>query len=102
MKMVDGGYRPAFNGQFATETVTQIIVGVDASNAGSDLGSWPPMVEQPWGATGGRHRMGTEAAKAIYKERAATSECVSALAGPGGDSLASSESRPGGLQLETV
>jgi hypothetical protein len=40
MKMADGGFRPAFNGEFATDTRTQIIVGVDAANAGSDLAGW--------------------------------------------------------------
>ena len=137
MKMADGGFRPAFNGQFGTDTATQIIVGVDASNAGSDLGQLAPLVEQVQArygqapaevladggyvkledlvavaqpAVGGtvyapvpqprdpardpyqplpsdpdaiaqwRARMGTEAAKVIYKERAATSECVNALA----------------------
>lgn len=46
MKMADGGFRPAFNGEFSTETETQIIVGVDATNVGSDLGELVPMVEQ--------------------------------------------------------
>ena len=137
MKMGDGGFRPAFNGQFATDTATQVIVGVDASNIGSDLGQLAPMTEQLQGRYGHapaemlvdggfakhediiavtqpevgctvyapvleprdptrdphqprpgdpeaiaqwRQRMGTEAAKRIYKERAATSECVNALA----------------------
>jgi len=137
MKMADGGFRPAFNGQFATETATQIIVGVDASNCGSDLGQLAPMVEQlqdrygrapaellvdggfvkhddiiavarpevgctvyapvpaprdpardpyqpcpgdPEAIAQWRQRMGTEAAKTIYKERAATSECVNGIA----------------------
>jgi transposase len=137
MKMADGGYRPAFNVQFATDTAAQVIVGVDASNAGGDLGQLVPMVEQvvarygrapaeilvdggyakhadivtvaapavgctvyapvvqprdpardphqplagdPPAIADWRQRMGTEAAKAIYKERAATSECVNALA----------------------
>jgi hypothetical protein len=52
MKMADGGFRPAFNGQFATETATQIVVGVDASNSGSDLGQLAPMVEQLQGRYG--------------------------------------------------
>ena len=137
MKMADGGFRPAFNGQFATDTAAQVIVGVDVGNAGSDLGQLAPMVEQlqtrhgrgpaemlvdggfaahddliavarpevgctvyapvpePRDPTRDRHqprpgdpeaiarwreRMGTEAAKTIYKERAATSECVNAIA----------------------
>lgn len=137
MKMADGGFRPAFNGQFATDTATQVIVGVDVSNVGSDLGQAAPMVEQirkrhgqgpaellvdggyamhddivaiaeprvgctvyapvpaprdpsrdryqplpsdPEAIREWRQRMGTEQAKAIYKERAATSECVNAIA----------------------
>jgi len=46
MKMADGGFRPAVNGQFATDTETQVIVGVDVTNEGSDAGQMPPMVEQ--------------------------------------------------------
>ncbi len=134
MKMADGGYRPAYNLQFATDTGAQVIVGVDASNAGTDHGQLAPMVDQiearhdqAPGATlvdGGfvtkediaavsdrttvyapvqkpkdptrdphvplpddlpavaawRQRMGTPEAKAIYKERAATAECVNAQA----------------------
>ncbi len=137
MKMADGGFRPAFNGEFATDTGTQIIVGVDATNPGSDLGELVPMVEQLDGRYGQvpadmlvdggfasheaieqvsgpeigctvyapvpkpkdptreryhacpgdsaavgawRERMGTAEAQAIYNERAATAECVNALA----------------------
>jgi transposase len=46
MKMADGGFRPAYNVQFATDTATQVIVGVDVSTSGSDAGQMPPMVEQ--------------------------------------------------------
>jgi transposase len=46
MKMADGGFRPAYNGQFAVDTKTQVIVGVDVSNSGSDQNKMPPMVEQ--------------------------------------------------------
>lgn len=46
MKMADGGYRPAYNVQFATDTQTQIIVGVDVSRQGTDHGAMPPMVDQ--------------------------------------------------------
>jgi transposase len=46
MKMGDGGYRPAYNVQFSTDTETKIIVGVEVSTAGSDAGLMPPMVEQ--------------------------------------------------------
>ena len=137
MKMADGGFRPAFNGQFATDTATQVIVGVEVSNLGSDLGELAPMVKQiqeryeqrpaemlvdggfakhediialaqpevgctvyapvpePRDSSRDRHqplpsdpeaiaewrqRMGTDQAKVIYKERAATAECVNAIA----------------------
>lgn len=134
MKMADGGYRPAYNVQLATDTQTQVIVGFDVVTTGSDQGQMAPMVEQlkqRYGeppsemlADGGfrkkedidalapattayvpvqepkdrqrdphvaladdspavaawRERMGTDDAKAIYKERAATAECVNAIA----------------------
>jgi transposase len=134
MKMADGGYRPAYNLQFATDTASQVIVGVDATNAGTDHGQLAPMVDQlaarhavapeatlvdggfatkedieavsdrttvyapvqkPKDPTRAPHvplptdtpavaawraRMGTPEAQAIYKERAATAECVNAQA----------------------
>jgi hypothetical protein len=137
MKMADGGFRPAYNGQFCTDTPSQIIVGVEVSNAGSDQGQLMPMLDQVadhYGqypnealVDGGfvnktdietlstsargvtlyapvpkpkdkgrdpyhplptdspavaqwRQRMGGEAAKAIYKVRAATAECINAIA----------------------
>jgi transposase len=47
MKMGDGGFRPAFNVQFATTTDTaRIIVGVAVTNRGSDMGESTPMLEQ--------------------------------------------------------
>ena len=132
MKMADGGFRPAYNTQFATDTESQIIVGVAVITSGSDQGQLTPMVKQvnercgitpgSWLVDGGypshdqidavseqtvvyapvpaskkadidphvpkkgdsesvakwRERMGTEEAKVIYKERAATAECVNA------------------------
>jgi Transposase DDE domain len=46
MKMPDGGFRPAYNIQFATATAAQVIVGVDVSHEGSDYGQLEPMVDQ--------------------------------------------------------
>lgn len=137
MKMADGGFRPAYNVQFATDVDSQVIVGVAVITAGSDAGQMTPMVEQVRDRAGvvpaamlvdggfaqhdeidavsapevgctvyapvpkprdpkvDRHapkpgdsvavaawraRMATDAAKAIYKGRAATAECVNALA----------------------
>ncbi|HRH77409.1 MAG TPA: IS1182 family transposase, partial [Cellvibrionaceae bacterium] len=46
MKMADGGFRPAYNTQFATDCDTQVIVGVEVSTSGSDMAQLAPMVEQ--------------------------------------------------------
>lgn len=46
MKMADGGFRPAYNGQISVDAMTQIVVGVDISNSGSDHGQMVPMLEQ--------------------------------------------------------
>jgi hypothetical protein len=135
MKMADGGFRPAYNAQLATDTQSQVITGVELINVGSDLSQLEPMAEQhqarygrvpqEWLADGGfakheqiealadrgitpyapvqkpkdgerdphepqakdcaaiaqwRQRMGTAEAQMIYKERAATAECVNAQA----------------------
>lgn len=134
MKMGDGGFRPAYNAQYATDTEAQVIVGVDVVTTGSDMAQRAPMVEQvsercgrppeEWLVDGGfpaheqlesvadqttvyapvpkpkdpaqdpyapkagdsdavatwRKRMGTPEAKILYKDRAATAECVNALA----------------------
>jgi transposase len=137
MKMPDGGFRPAYNLQMATDRDSQVIVGVAVDTTGSDGGQAPPVLEQvvrrtghlpeaylidgsfakrdditalelrgvtvyaptrsPRTTTSGRtkaqprrddtpqvarwrERMETEEAKEIYKERAATAECVNAHA----------------------
>ena len=55
MKMGDGGFRPAFNVQFATTTdAARVIVGVEATNRGSDAGQSTPMLEQIEQRTGVR------------------------------------------------
>lgn len=46
MKMGDGGYRPAFNVQYATDTASRVIVGVEVTNAGTDSGQLVPMLDQ--------------------------------------------------------
>jgi len=135
MKMGDGGFRPAVNMQFATDTQSRAIVGVSVSNAGVDNGQAEPMRQQVQQRTGAvvkehlidggypaagdidraeqqdvtiymppkpprnkqqrgsefeprptdsdavkrwRQRMGSDAGKTIYKQRAATSETVNA------------------------
>ena len=54
MKMADGGFRPAYNVQFATDTASQVIVGVDITQEGSDAGQLGPMQEQIEERTGRR------------------------------------------------
>ncbi len=135
MKMADGGFRPAYNVQFSTDTDSQVIVGVDVINRGTDNGQLGAMLEQladryerlpeealvdgdyvnvndfdeahaqgvtvyapvskPKAANRDPHvpcrgdspavaewrvRMGCEQAQEIYRERAATAECVNAIA----------------------
>lgn len=46
MKMGDGGFRPAYNVEFATDLNSLFIVGADLTNAGSDSGQMEPMVQQ--------------------------------------------------------
>jgi len=46
MQMSDGGFRPAHNVHFATDTDSKIIVGVDVINQGNDSGQMQPMIEQ--------------------------------------------------------
>jgi len=46
MKFSDGGCRPGFNVQFATDTATGIVLGVDSTSAGSDSEEMPPMLDQ--------------------------------------------------------
>ena len=46
MKMPDGGFRPAYNVQFATTTEGGVIVGVAVTNEGTDSNQMPPMLDQ--------------------------------------------------------
>jgi len=43
MKMGDGGYRPAYNVQLATDGGARIVVGVSVTNAGNDFEQMVPM-----------------------------------------------------------
>ncbi len=55
MKMGDGGFRPAYNVQFATTTDdARVIVGVDVVNRGSDMGQSTPMLDAIESRTGRR------------------------------------------------
>ena len=46
MKMGDGGFRPAFNAQLATDTESRVIVGVSVTENGTDYAQAAPMVDQ--------------------------------------------------------
>jgi transposase len=46
MKMGDGGFRPAYNVQFASDGKARVIVGVSVTNSGSDGGQMSKMHEQ--------------------------------------------------------
>ena len=56
MKMGDGGFRPAYNVQYAVAGSElggpRTVVGVQVTNAGSDMGSLTPMAEQVEERTG--------------------------------------------------
>jgi transposase len=136
MKMGDGGFRPAYNVQMATDQESGIILNMDVLNEGSDAGRMKPMMDQieedlgerpknlltdggfstvddieqtqtagttvytpvkeeekqkkegkdPFAPKPGespiiaewRQRMGTEAARALYKQRAPTAELSNA------------------------
>ncbi|MDP3062107.1 MAG: IS1182 family transposase [Chloroflexota bacterium] len=54
MKMPDGGFRPAFNVELATDKDSGVIVGVAVTGEGTDAGQAPPMEEQIVRRTG-RH-----------------------------------------------
>ena len=46
MRMPDGGYRPGFNAQLATDTESRIVVGVSVTQSGSDMNQLSPMLEE--------------------------------------------------------
>jgi transposase len=46
MKMADGGFRPAYNMQFVTDVDSRVVLGVAATNAGSDQQQLTPMLDQ--------------------------------------------------------
>jgi transposase len=54
MKMADGGFRPAYNVQFATTTAGGAVVGVEVSNEQTDGGQLEPMLGQIQGRFGER------------------------------------------------
>lgn len=54
MKMPDGGFRPAYNVELATDSAKGVIVGLAVTSEGTDAGQAAPMEEQVVRRTG-RH-----------------------------------------------
>jgi hypothetical protein len=54
MKMPDGGFRPAYNVQLASDTQSRAIVGVDVSTLGTDQPLSQPMRQQVEKRTGAK------------------------------------------------
>jgi transposase len=52
LKMADGGYRPGYNVQLATDMDSRVIVGVAVTNVGDDHAEFVPMLEQIQRRTG--------------------------------------------------
>jgi transposase len=46
MKMADGGFRPAYNVHYAADCGSLVIVGVEVTTAGSDMGQLAGMLDQ--------------------------------------------------------
>jgi transposase len=46
MRMGDGGWRPAYNGQLTTDTGSGLVCGVSVTNRGSDAGELVPLVRR--------------------------------------------------------
>lgn len=46
MRMPDGGYRPSYNAQIATDTESRIVVGVSVAQSGSDMNQLTPMLQE--------------------------------------------------------
>ena len=65
MKMPDGGFRPAYNLQLATDEDSQVIVGVAVDTTGNDGGQAPPArgVPDGWQLCQARGRYGVGASR---------------------------------------
>lgn len=46
MKMADGGFRPAYNVHFVSDTASKVIVAVEVDQAGTDKHAMVPLAEQ--------------------------------------------------------
>ena len=82
MKMADGGYRPAYNVQFATAGDARLIVSVDVTNSGSDRGQLSVMHEKV------RQRYGKSPRRYLVDCGFATQEDITAVEREGSEVLA--------------
>ncbi len=73
MKMPDGGFRPAYNLELATDKDSGVIVGVGVTTEGTDAGQAVPMVEQI------ERRMGQRPQDYLMDGGFATREDITAL-----------------------
>jgi transposase len=46
MKMADGGFRPAYNIQYTADCHSQVIVAVEVTTSGSDMGQLKPQIQE--------------------------------------------------------
>ena len=77
MKLSDGGFRPAYNVQFATDVESRVIVGVAVTNVGNDHGELGPMLGQL------RRRSGQAPATALVDGGYVTRDVITAAAAGG-------------------
>jgi transposase len=77
MKFPDGGYQPGYNVQFATDTESGVIMGVDVTNAGGDGEELPPMLDQL------KERYGQVPPEALVDGGFATKEAINYADGRG-------------------
>ena len=73
MKMADGGFRPAYNAQLATDTESRVIVGAAITEDGTDYVHCAPMIEQI------AERIGKKPEQALVDGGYASKETVEAV-----------------------
>ena len=76
--LVDNGFVKLESIEYIEQQGTQVIAPVTKPRGGRD--PHVPLENDPPGVAAWRVRMGTEAAKEAYKDRASTAECVNGLA----------------------
>jgi transposase len=75
MKMGDGGFRPAYNVHFVTDTATKVVVAVAVDNLGTDKHAMAPLAEQL------EERLGVRPAEWLADGGCASLPNVEAMAG---------------------